>query len=148
MSSTSLCTSWHAQLTRINASTVNLDAKVSVDTLLPQILASLELFPRLHTIRLRMIATHYSKEHQHALAVLSSWKPKTPLTSVKRWYSNQLLAQVISFCPNLHTAGGLPDDLIDLHRLSLTFPQPMLFVERFENVARLLSDHMSGIHCP
>ena len=109
------------------------------------VLDSLELFPRLHTVRLKVIVTHHGVEHQHVLAVLASWKPKNPLASIKRWYSDNLFIRIIAFCPNLHTAGGLDSDPINLSEPAETLEYPLTPIERLED-GYLVMDDMRGIY--
>ena len=127
-------------------SVVNLDIMQSTDTLLQELLNSLELFPRLHTVRLRTGGRLFGKELQRIQALLSSWQPKAPLASVKKWYSNQLVSRLMRFCPNVHSAGGLLFDTLELGQLQMTLVHTMEAIERLENVTTAFFVKMPGTY--
>jgi len=106
----------------------------SVDTLLQELLSSLELFTRLHTIRLKTPERLFGKDLRRLTAVVSSWQPKAPLNSIKRWYSTPSVSLLMRFCPNIHTAGGLLFEPLELGQLHQVLDHSMDAVERLENV--------------
>ena len=127
-----------------HTSVINIDLVYSIDTLLEELLACLELLPRLHTVRLK-IGDLSGRSHQRAEKLLASWRPKKPLASIKNWYSSELVSELIAFCPNLIAVGGLLYDFLELGHLQRLIEQPLPSVERFDNVHAFSFTKLAGM---
>lgn len=146
MSSTFLYLVFAALIVTSKDSVVDLDIMYSLESLLQELLNSLELFTRLHTIRLRTPRSLYGKDLRRVDTVVSSWQPKAPLTSIKRWYSSHLVLRLMRFCPNLHTAGGLLFEPLEFsHPFMMALEHPMEAIERLENVNIYFYLKMNGM---